>query len=337
MIAAMSTKSFGGVFAILAIAILARPDLAAADHLRGGTGGRTRCVHDPPAGSHHLSPQAYAHHHHHEGGPGDDADRRRRLLDEAEAIRIYVHYVEEHMTGLTSAQTTFLKGTLIPDAVAWFADAVKVVPVEGNLTLSQCNLRYTEETQINMTESTTNCASVAATPTCGSGVEIPLQFLAAQEYCTIGGVYGGGSCPAGEWCCREANSGSAAGGAGVADADIVIFVTASTESSVDPGNRCPDSAAAFASTCDQDQNDRPVAGYVNFCPEHLDEDGDLDAQLKVTLHEFMHVFAFSASLFPFFRDEARRNVSRSTFTHFRVGGTYPHRTLDSSDRISAPL
>ena len=36
------------------------------------------------------------------------------------------------------------------------------------------------------------------------------------------------------------------------------------------------------------------------------------------------------------RDKARRNVSRSTFTHLEWGHG-PSQTLDSSDRIPAPL
>ena len=56
-------------------------------------------------------------------------------------------------------------------------------------------------------------------------------------------------------------------GAGIPNADLVVYVTG------DESERtCQDSMTmAFAHSCQRDQHDRPVAGYIHFCTNYLPE------------------------------------------------------------------
>ena len=87
---------------------------------------------------------------------------------------------------------------------------------------------------------------------------------------------------------------------GVADADVVIFVTA---------RPIPSDALAFAGHCQSDQGDtdpyvpmRPLVGHVNVDPAELgaldatawaDDERRVDGVLKVLLHETFHVLGFT--------------------------------------------
>lgn len=59
-------------------------------------------------------------------------------------------------------------------------------------------------------------------------------------------------------------------GDGIPDTDIVLYVTANDVSGVCSNN----AALAYADSCQRDQNDRPTAGFINFCQEQLDSDGE---------------------------------------------------------------
>ena len=47
--------------------------------------------------------------------------------------------------------------------------------------------------------------------------------------------------------------------------------------------------------------DRPIAGYINFCPDNL-QGTTRDFLFDVAKHELLHALALSSSLFPFWRD-----------------------------------
>ena len=133
---------------------------------------------------------------------------------------------------------------------------VKVKPVSGPLRIPRFCTSTWPSAPTSGLYTEDNCAGVSASETCGTGIEIPAAYLAEQGYCT--GKYTNGQC-------YEADVAPA--GAGVADADIVIFVTASTHSSRDADDKCGTGSdtAAFAGQCAQDQHDRPVAGHVVWC------------------------------------------------------------------------
>ncbi|CAH1261305.1 RP11-244E17.1 [Branchiostoma lanceolatum] len=88
-------------------------------------------------------------------------------------------------------------------------------------------------------------------------------------------------------------------GAGVADTDFILYVTAATTT------RCQNdhSVLAYASYCQLDQNSRPTAGYTNFCPVQLQGPSfDRDKFVMTAVHELLHALGFSKQLFDKFKD-----------------------------------
>lgn len=64
------------------------------------------------------------------------------------------------------------------------------------------------------------------------------------------------------------------------------------------------STIAFAGACQMESTmDRPIAGYINFCPNSL-EGMTRDFLYDVAKHELIHALAFSSSLFPFWRNSS---------------------------------
>ena len=86
------------------------------------------------------------------------------------------------------------------------------------------------------------------------------------------------------------------GGNGIADTDLVIYVSYSNGQCNSDG-----STLAWASICNLDQFGRPIAGTLNFCPNALDEQY-WKFDVGVTLHEMMHILVMSSSLFSYFYD-----------------------------------
>ncbi|XP_076800845.1 ciliated left-right organizer metallopeptidase-like isoform X2 [Clavelina lepadiformis] len=87
-------------------------------------------------------------------------------------------------------------------------------------------------------------------------------------------------------------------GSGLNDTDTVIYVRSENTP------KCQDGGIiAYATYCQLDQYNRPVAGYANFCPNHLSSDLYEHEKLYLTvLHEFFHVLGFSQKLFDKFQD-----------------------------------
>ena len=87
-------------------------------------------------------------------------------------------------------------------------------------------------------------------------------------------------------------------GAGVSGADYVLYVSANQA-------ECPgglSTTVAFAGSCQMEAAmDRPVAGFVNFCPDALADETE-DFIFAVAKHELLHALAYSSSLFAFWRN-----------------------------------
>eukprot|EP00285_Hemiselmis_virescens_P010159 CAMPEP_0173409390 /NCGR_PEP_ID=MMETSP1356-20130122/72035_1 /TAXON_ID=77927 ORGANISM="Hemiselmis virescens, Strain PCC157" /NCGR_SAMPLE_ID=MMETSP1356 /ASSEMBLY_ACC=CAM_ASM_000847 /LENGTH=65 /DNA_ID=CAMNT_0014370845 /DNA_START=26 /DNA_END=220 /DNA_ORIENTATION=+ len=61
---------------------------------------------------------------------------------------------------------------------------------------------------------------------------------------------------------------------------------------------------AFSGTCQRDQNDRPVLGYVHFCTDKIEPTTDADLfweDQALATHEMTHVLGFSTTSFSLFR------------------------------------
>ena len=82
---------------------------------------------------------------------------------------------------------------------------------------------------------------------------------------------------------------------GVADADIVIFITART-------TRFTGSTAAFACSClDDFATRRPIAGYVNWGPNSINLDIiSYGEQLGIGIHELTHALGFGPGKYSYY-------------------------------------
>ncbi|EDO33070.1 predicted protein, partial [Nematostella vectensis] len=122
----------------------------------------------------------------------------------------------------------------------------------------------------------------ASKPLCGPR-NVPRSDVAACRVCNEHG----------EDCHAENNSSS---GVGKNDTDFVLYVTASME-------KCEKrETLAYAAVCQQEGNvDRPVAGFLNICPDKMNVSNDQKELLATFKHEIFHALGFSPSLYAFFR------------------------------------
>eukprot|EP00930_Biecheleria_cincta_P011665 TRINITY_DN11467_c0_g1_i1.p1 TRINITY_DN11467_c0_g1~~TRINITY_DN11467_c0_g1_i1.p1 ORF type:complete len:1128 (-),score=147.38 TRINITY_DN11467_c0_g1_i1:57-3440(-) len=194
-----------------------------------------------------------------------------------EPIRVVIDSSELRQQ-VTASQLSYLQDDVLQAAVRWFALAVRVKPVAGALKYKQhCSLVSTSGGQ---------CVRVSSDfQRCGTAT-IPREHFADQEFCTRGAMGG----------CQTSQ-----GGAGIENADLGIYVTAVDSTS------CQGGTVAFASACRQGEDDRPVAGVLNFCPGHVVKMLALrrwHQDVAVAVHELFHIMGFSSTLFAFFRDDS---------------------------------
>ena len=185
---------------------------------------------------------------------------------------------------LTPSLRSFLMDMLLPASIAWLREALSVQPASAPLLAARrCSAYFT---------GTTRCAEEGGLPVCGvadatgSFATIDPSLLAGLEVCS--------SC-SGQDSCTGCSTTSA--GPGAADADFVLFASAVKTTWCEDSN-----TLAYATTCQRDQEDRPVFGFVNFCPLRLSAAAnDWEAQLAVAIHEVLHALGFSSTSWPLFR------------------------------------
>ena len=166
-------------------------------------------------------------------------------------LRVSTRVVPGSLAALDAANQTFLVNVLLPAAIGWLSSALSVVPITGQLLAArECDTYYDTTPPV--------CAS-AAQSTCGTtassnAATIPSDLLASLVVCST--CFGQG-CTSPQSLCQTLPAGQ-----GVA-ADFVLMVSA-----VETSN-CPGYVLAYASTCQRDQQDRPIMGQVNFCPSKV--------------------------------------------------------------------
>lgn len=194
-------------------------------------------------------------------------------------MRIHLHYdqVLEDLDSTSDAE--YLVSDVLVAAVHWIQLALRVNPVLGRLQFAQhCDLVNSEDG---------SCWRVSEDfQRCGDAI-VPREHFADQRYCqTSAGGLGGLSCE------------TSAGGEGIPDADFALYVRAlETDWCVGGGT------LAYASHCFQDEDDRPIAGYINFCRSAMLSNRDWDGDVGTAVHELLHVMGFSSHAFPWFRDD----------------------------------
>jgi leishmanolysin-like peptidase len=196
---------------------------------------------------------------------------------------------------------TFLKGKLLQTATDYFASSLKVQRFTGNMKLPKTCGSF----------SGGYCANYGDT-TCGPST-VPNMLLGDANVCPDG---------------TAASCGVSKGGSGV-DADYILFVTAKATTHCTGGGG---GTIAYASVCfTSGNNDRPVAGYVNFCPSHIQTVPESwNAQESTAIHELTHALGFTAALFAWFR-----NPDGTPRTARDANGKPPQQKVSGSGACSA--
>jgi len=192
-----------------------------------------------------------------------------------------IHLIYKSTSDLTTAKWDFIKNTLMPKTKTYLNQLLKVYPTAGKLLIPrQCNSAYSNTAG--------KCAGLKADSDhkCGThyGAVNINDLGATNVYASNGEI--------------DSAKTKAAGSGGYADTDIIIYVSANSDTgSCASGG----STIAYAGACAYDQYDRPTAGYVNFCPEKVSTAAsDLEGLWSTGVHEIMHALGFTSARFAYF-------------------------------------
>lgn len=225
----------------------------------------------------------------------NDADRCKRhasnrpiVEDLFQPIRIHAHFSSSTEINIDAVQRTRLRA-VISRLVTISAHIFSVVPVDGPLLLGRSGCSKVWYTGVN----TNRCATAKIgyhAEYCIDAFEIPAEHLE--------GLY--------IWNSEDPEPMLTVfdAGNGLVNTDYIIYIQSSYTSACLQGGL---NVIAYASHCQLDQHGRPIAGYINICPQMLsDENYDEEKIYWTALHELFHALGFSADLFPSFQ--------RCTFT-----------------------
>ncbi|KAH8871406.1 Leishmanolysin-like peptidase [Schistosoma japonicum] len=103
-------------------------------------------------------------------------------------------------------------------------------------------------------------------------------------------------------------------GEGIYHANFILYISSLRTHRCNTAN-----VLGYAAHCQLEANtDRPVAGYINFCPDTLSHQyNDKMRSLFVATHEILHSLGFSSSLFAFYRDKQNRPLTPRDPTTFK--------------------
>lgn len=236
-------------------------------------------------------------------------------------MRIHVHTEDQYLTDLTVSQKTFLKNVLLPESVNTWSSLLQVknTPLVNNSLklLPYCDSYFPSD------KGCIEKCHRLYTATCGRDIMIPPEHLQQREYCEdkTGDTYNG--------CLFSPD------GPGVKGVDYILYVSAIQLpdcESIGGGS----AALAWAGSCWLSQiDDRPIAGFINFCPSSLASEKLLTStdkfrwqeQRATAIHEIAHALGFSGSMlanwrYPDGTPRTKRNecgiVPQTVIDSFRV-------------------
>ena len=177
----------------------------------------------------------------------------------------------------TNALNTKIQDTFMPAALCLWSNALRVQPIKGPIKFDRsCASSWQVEGK--------PCARFKeGANTCGAEVTLEEEWMNALTACTTQ--------PNVDCTTKKA-------GSGIANADYVIIVKAfETEA-------CKNSPSTmgYAFPCRFDQYDRPILGFINFCPAAISGTSDASAT-STAAHELAHALGFSGSSFAFMRED----------------------------------
>ncbi|XP_072020460.1 leishmanolysin-like peptidase [Amphiura filiformis] len=193
-------------------------------------------------------------------------------------LRIHVEYAED-VDLLSQEQRSLIKKTLLPDAVRYLSKILNVKQAVSPIRLHRgCAGEHYYKLHNDPHE---YCAEDCSPHTLCGPVIVPSSHLKKCYFCE-----------------NESNCNSkGADGAGVANTDFILYVTAA-----DTHDCNVEDTIAHAAHCQQEiVLDRPIAGYINMCPHGLVV-SQKSMLLTTVEHEIIHALGFSAALYAFYRD-----------------------------------
>ncbi|KAG7384937.1 hypothetical protein PHYPSEUDO_002083 [Phytophthora pseudosyringae] len=208
----------------------------------------------------------------------DHLANRKLASTPFQPIRMTPHYDNSSLNNLPEAMRAVVFDVVV-EAIVRIRRALQVVPVSGNLFAERfCTASFSTTPPV--------CYSVAENEQCLE-MPIPGDHFSSTRYCASCSKRGCSNCT------------FSPAGTGVPNTDFLIYVRAESTAICQSG-----STLAYASTCQQDQYDRPTFGMVNFCPNKLSTAAaDFERQVATALHEFSHALGFSSRFFPLMRNE----------------------------------
>ncbi|EQC37936.1 hypothetical protein SDRG_04953 [Saprolegnia diclina VS20] len=198
----------------------------------------------------------------------------RRLQDAVyKPLRLQTYFDNATLSQLSAANQVFLTQFLVPAAVAFWSQALHVVPVANGLAA----------TRTCTSVSSAGCVSVQANQLCVD-MPIPEAHFAPTPLCDASS----GVCSV----LGEKNT-------PLLNTDMLLYVRAATTTN------CASNVLAYATSCQRDQLDRPIFGMINFCPNFINpaqRAGPIfNQQLTTAMHEMAHALGFSAASYPLMR------------------------------------
>ncbi|XP_064643669.1 leishmanolysin-like peptidase [Lineus longissimus] len=206
---------------------------------------------------------------------------RKRSI--SQNLRIHLVY-DKSLQDLSKEKFKFIKEEIMPEAVLFWEKTLQVRQTVQPLKLvRQCEtsyIRYKNDDPYHY------CSDGCSPMTMCGEIRVPEDHLDVCRMC---------SPPPSGSCYTNGTSGP-----GVRNADFILYVSTKTTKRCGYGT-----TVAYAAYCQlEGALDRPVAGYVNICPNSISTKFHDLTQIAATIkHEILHALGFSAGLYAFFRDK----------------------------------
>ncbi|XP_045207498.1 leishmanolysin-like peptidase isoform X1 [Mercenaria mercenaria] len=202
----------------------------------------------------------------------------------SQPLRIHLHF-DSSVDRLPYEHQTLIKGK-VHDAVAFWEDTLMVHATRAPILLNRRCIRDTVRYYDGIRYCTGGCA---AETRCGD-ITVPNSHLRSCEwYDSVGNEY-------------HSPQDTMPG----VNASFILYVAALSS------DKCSwQKTVAFAAHCQQEQQyDRPVAGYFSICPKSVSTSIHKHEELLYTIkHEILHALGFTAGLYAFYRDRLGRPLT----------------------------
>jgi hypothetical protein len=213
-------------------------------------------------------------------------------------LRIYPYYGNSLNNGFNDEEVKILKDT-VNNVILYVKKILSVVPIEGYLLLERnaCKSSWTRGRNVG------KCATIRKDYV---GEFCLDYFMIPNEHLEAFYTWTNRPLPDRTWYTD---------GIGVRNADYILYVQIESTKSCLLSSE--NTLISYASYCKLGVNDRPVAGYMNFCPSEFRKyKNDLYKLRLITLHEVFHALGFSKDLILNFRDYRQPELDTGELPHY---------------------